>query len=104
MKNDLATAIGSAIAGLLIAFIVANFLTGDIQPVTIKAVDSSVSIELVDPDPEVFNYRALNPTVEVYIGSCAEYDENGNCIEEVEEEIDPNQEDDLDQEADQENF
>ena len=86
MKNDLATAIVAAIIGFLIAFFVTNFLTGDIENFTYKTVDSTVTTSLEDPNPEVFNYRALNPTVEVYIGSCVEYGANGECLEVLTEE------------------
>lgn len=69
MKAELATAIGTAIMGILIAFFVTNIFIGDIEPVNVKTVDSNVSTELSDPDPEIFNYKALNPTVEVYVGN-----------------------------------
>ena len=36
--------------------------------VQFKTVDNS-SYSLAEPDPEVFNFRAVNPTVEVYVGS-----------------------------------
>ena len=68
MKTELITAIGAAIVGVLIAFFVTNLFLGKIEDVTVKTVDSSVSADLADPDPEVFNYKALNPTVEVYVG------------------------------------
>lgn len=95
MKNDLATAIAVAIVGFLIAFFAADLLTGDIESYSYETIDESVSIDLTDPNPEVFNYRALNPTVEVYIGSCIEYNSNGECIEILTEE--ENQEPDVDQ-------
>ena len=68
MKTELFTAIGAAIAGVLIAFFVTNLFIGEIEDVTIKTVDGTVSTDLAEPDPEVFNYKALNPTVEVYVG------------------------------------
>ena len=82
MNKDLATAIVSAVIGLVIAFFATNMFIGEIEPFPVKTIDAaSVNVELKDPNPEVFNYRALNPTVEVYIGSCAEYNELGECIE-----------------------
>lgn len=72
MKTELATAIGTAIAGILIAFFVTNIFIGDIEPVEVKTVDSNISTELAEPDQEVFNYKALNPTVEVYVGDDSE--------------------------------
>ena len=80
LKTDLFTSIIAAIAGALIAFFVTNMFIGPIENVTYKKVDSSVSTDLPEPDPEVFNYRALNPTVEVYVGNCTEYDRFGECI------------------------
>ncbi|MDO4399098.1 MAG: hypothetical protein Q4C24_02280 [Candidatus Saccharibacteria bacterium] len=84
MKTDLFTSIVAAIAGVLIAFFVTNLFIGPIEEVTYKTVDATVTAEVVDPNPEVFNYRALNPTVEVYVGECTEYDATGMCIDETE--------------------
>ena len=82
MKTDLLTSIIAAIAGVLIAYFVTNLFIGPIESVTYTTVDSStVNADLADPDPEVFNYRALNPTVEVYVGECDEYNEFGECVE-----------------------
>ena len=84
MKTDLATSIGVAIAGILIAYFVCNLFVGPIDDVEIKTVDSSFSTDIVDPNPEVFNYRAINPTVEVYVGdsdNCTEFDDNGECLD-----------------------
>ena len=70
MKTDLATSIIAAIAGVLIAYFVTNLFMGPIEDVSYKTIDSTVNTNLSDPDPEVFNYRALNPTVEVYGNQC----------------------------------
>lgn len=84
MKNDLATSIIIAIVGVLIAFFACNTLTGDITPVSVKTVSGSFSPDVGDPNVEVFNYKAVNPTVEVYIGgdgaNCQGFDSGGNCI------------------------
>lgn len=81
MQKDLLTAIIAAVAGVVVAFVATNFLLGPIQSVTYNTIDSTVNTTIAEPDPEVFNYRALNPTVEVYVGECTEYDERGECIE-----------------------
>lgn len=83
MKNDLITSIVLAIVGVVGAYFVCNLFAGEIQPYPIKVLDSSVSNELAEPDPEVFNYHALNPTVEVYVGNCQEYDANGECLDDA---------------------
>lgn len=104
MKTDLVTSIGAAILGSIIAFVVVNMLLPEIAPVSFKRIDNpSMSYELTEPDEEIFNPRALNPTVEVYVGDCTEYDIYGNCIErasdddeddeeKTEEELEPDQE------------
>ena len=69
MKADLATTIAAAIAGVLISFFICNIFIGEIDSVTVKTVEGNISTNLATPDDEVFNYRALNPTVEVYVGS-----------------------------------
>ncbi len=82
MKTDLITSIGVAIGGALIAFFVCNMFLGSPEDVSIKEVTTTIDSSLVDPNPEVFNYKALNPTVEVYVGDCNEYGPNGECIDE----------------------
>lgn len=107
MKTDLVTSIGAAILGSIIAFVAVNMLLPEIEPVSFKKISSpNMSYSLTDPDEEVFNVRALNPTVEVYVGDCTEYDIYGNCInrasdDEEEDEDEDKAEEDL--EPDQEN-
>ena len=102
MKADLATAIVSAIIGFTIAFFATNYLTGEIKEFPYTTVITTVEASLEEPNQEVFNYNALNPTVEVFIGSCAEYNEDGECIERYSEEDEDNL--NKDSETDQENF
>ena len=80
MKSSLATAIATAIVGALIAYFGCNLFMGKIEDVSIKII-KTIDTDLSDPDPEVFNYKALNPTVEVYVGNCSEYDSNGRCLD-----------------------
>ena len=80
MNKDLITAIGTAIIGVIIAYFVTNLLVKPSDPITIKTVDSGISASIDDPDPEVFNYLSLNPTVEVYVGDCTETNEYGECV------------------------
>lgn len=81
MKSDLATSIGVAVLGVVVSYFVCNIFIGDIEPAKVKTVDASVSATLADPNPEVFNYKAINPTVEVYVGECTEYSETGECLD-----------------------
>lgn len=96
MKKELFSAIGIAIAGVLIGFFVMNISIPELSDFSFQAINDAANstaaangynyASLVDPDAEVFNFDSLNPTVEVYVGECAEYDENGNCVEETTEE------------------
>lgn len=81
MKADLTTSILAAIFGFVIAFVVCNFLVPGISDFSFKTLGTSIDASLAEPDANVFNYRAINPTVEVYVGDCAEYNEQGECIE-----------------------
>ena len=82
MQKDLFTSIGTALLGAIIAFFVCNLFLSPIEEVKFKTVDADVSVDISEPNPEVFNYRALNPTVEVYVGDCTKYDNYGECIDE----------------------
>ena len=80
MKTDLFTSILAAIIGVLISYFGVNLFIGEIEPYSFPFLSNTVSVDLADPDPEIFNYKALNPTVEVYVGDCDELDEFGQCI------------------------
>lgn len=101
MKTDLASSIGAAIVGVLIAYFICNLFIGPIEDFTVKTVDSSVGAELVEPDPEVFNYKALNPTVEVYVGDDTAEEPQQNTP--VEPEAEPEEESSNTEEETQEN-
>ena len=89
MKTDLATSIIAAIIGVVAAYFITNLFIGEIESYSYTTVDSSVNSDLVEPNVEVFNYKALNPTVEVYVGECEEFDANGGCIDEEIQENNP---------------
>lgn len=82
MKKDLFTSIGTALLGAIIAYFVCNLFLGPIEDVSFQTIGSDVTVDIIEPSPEVFNYRALNPTVEVYVGDCQNFDEYGECIDE----------------------
>lgn len=81
MKNDLVTSIGLTIVGALIAYFVCNLLIPPIEGVSFKTLETKVDASLVDPNPEVFNYKAINPTVEVYVGDCTNIGPGGECLD-----------------------
>ncbi|MBR3256121.1 hypothetical protein IKG10_00390 [Candidatus Saccharibacteria bacterium] len=68
MKTDLISSIGIAIAGVLIAYFVCNLFIPEIEDYIVNEITNKVDANLTKPDPEIFNYKALNPTVEVYVG------------------------------------
>lgn len=84
-QSDVFTLILIAGIGTLAAFFVCRSIMGDPNEATIKykTVNRVISSQLVDPDPEVFNSTAINPTVEVYVGDCEDIDQNG-ILDEVE--------------------
>lgn len=81
MKKDLSSAIGLAIVGAVIGYFACNLLLPEPEGISFKELQSGTSYTLTDPNVEVFNYRALNPTVEVYVGDCEMYNDMGECID-----------------------
>ena len=81
MKSDLVTSVGIGVIGLIVGYIVAGMFVSEPKSVSFKTIDSStLSADLPKPDEGVFNYLALDPTVEVYVGSCTVTDAMGNCL------------------------
>ena len=90
MKNDIVTSVFAAIAGTVIAFFVCNIFVPGIEDFSFSTLQKGTTYTLSEPNPEVFNFRSVNPTVEVFVGQCEEYDSYGNCIDQVEIIEDPN--------------
>ena len=77
-QSDFISVAMVAIIGTIVAFMVCNALLGDpdefkVSFKTVTAVDS----QLINPNSEVFSYDAINPTVEVYVGTCEDVDRDG---------------------------
>jgi len=98
MKKDLATSVVAAIVGVLVAYFLCNMFLQAPADVTFSTINASTTYTLNDPNPEVFNYRAINPTVEVYVGQCAEYNQYGDCIENITIEDLPDQDIEIEEE------
>lgn len=68
-KSDMLTIAVIALISVMVAYFVAGTLIG--QPsqdtVTIKEANP-IKSTVTDPDPDIFNKNAINPTVEVQIG------------------------------------
>ncbi|MBQ9019890.1 hypothetical protein IJ096_01015 [Candidatus Saccharibacteria bacterium] len=77
-KSDIFTVIIIAAVGTLAAYFGVNALLGNANDATysFKTIEV-ISAELAEPDPEVFNDDAINPTVEVYVGECEDIDKDG---------------------------
>ncbi len=81
MKTDLLSSSIIAIIGAVIAFFVCQTIFGEIEDVSFKVVGGNVSATVAEPNPEIFNYKALNPTVEVYVGDCTQLSDSGECLD-----------------------
>lgn len=76
MKKELFLAIVTAVIGTVVGFTIVNIFAGSIDPFTIITLnpsgDSATEAEdysaLEEPNPDIFNYKSINPTVEVYVG------------------------------------
>ncbi len=67
-KSDIAMIIIVASLSVMVAFFVARSIFGDVynNSVKVKTIDK-ISSEVVEPDIEIFNKTAINPTVQVQI-------------------------------------
>lgn len=77
-RTDIFTIIAVTLVGIIVSASLVNLLLGDPnqKSVTFKSVEV-VEAALAQPDPEVFNPDAINPTVEVYVGECIDRDQDG---------------------------
>jgi hypothetical protein len=75
-KADIATIILIASISTLIGYFILNAVLGDPseETATVEYIDE-ISADISQPDPEVFNPAAINPTVEVIIGKDRPVDE-----------------------------
>lgn len=78
-QSDIFSLILIAGIGTIAAFFVCRMILGDPSQAStkFKTINRTISSSLVDPDPEVFNSTAINPTIEVYVGDCEDIDQNG---------------------------
>lgn len=77
-QSDIITIGIVAAIGTLVAAMSLNAILGDpdLKSEKIKTI-KAVNSELKQPDPEIFNEDAINPTIEVYVGNCEDVDRNG---------------------------
>lgn len=69
-KTDIAMIVFIATISMLIAFFVTRAIFGGAanEPVTVKTVEA-INAEVVEPSSLIFNDQAINPSVEVQVGS-----------------------------------
>lgn len=81
-QSDIFTVIAVAVVGVVISSVLLNLILGspDEKYVSFKVVEV-IEPDLDNPDPELFNPDAINPTVEVYVGECVDQDQNGELDE-----------------------
>lgn len=67
-KSDIALLIFIAGSSVLVAYVVARMVFGDVYngSATVKTVEK-INTVVQDPDPEIFNKDAINPAVKVNI-------------------------------------
>lgn len=77
-QSDIFSIIIIATVGTLLSYFFVNSLLGspDLEVVNIKTIQE-ISPSILNPDPELFNPDAINPTVEVFVGECEDIDQNG---------------------------
>ena len=78
-QSDIFSVLIIATVGTLASYFAVNALLGDpnMSSEQIKVIQE-ITPTLNQPDPELFNYAAINPTVEIIIDECQ--DTNGNHI------------------------
>lgn len=77
-QSDIITVVIIAVVGTLAAYFGVNMFLGNPADASFQfKTIGVVSKDLAEPDPEVFNRDAINPTIEVYVGECEDLDQNG---------------------------
>ena len=68
-KQDISTSILAGAIGFIVAYFVLSFILPAVENVSFPVLGTDDTYSLETPNDEVFNYRAINPTVEVYVGN-----------------------------------
>ena len=83
-RNDIALTVAVAIIGVIISFVLCNFIFGDPdkEEITFTSLSSTIEASVEEPNREIFNPSSINPTVEIYIGNCQDIDMDGELSDE----------------------
>ena len=78
-QSDIFSIVVVASVGTLAAFFICQAIMGKPEEAIVHftGLEHVIASDLKDPDPEVFNATAINPTIEVYVGDCEDLDKNG---------------------------
>ncbi len=68
-KQEISTSVVVGIIGLVVAYFVFSLILPAIENDSFRTLETSTDYSLQAPDDNVFNFRAVNPTVEVYVGN-----------------------------------
>jgi len=69
-KSDIAMIVLIASVSILVSFFATRAIFGEgaTENVKVKTIEQ-INADIVDPDPAIFNKDAINPAVEVQVGS-----------------------------------
>lgn len=78
-QSDIFSIVVVASVGTLAAFFICQSIMGKPEEAIVHftGLANVISKDLKEPDPEVFNATAINPTIEVFVGDCEDLDKNG---------------------------
>lgn len=78
-QSDIFSIVVVASVGVLASFFICQSIMGKPEEAVVEftGLGEVVTNELAEPDPEVFNTTAINPTIEVFVGDCEDLDKNG---------------------------
>ena len=67
-----------AIVGAAVSVWLTNLILGDPDKASVSfSYMNVISSEVNEPDVDIFNVNAINPTIDVYVGSCVDQDGDG---------------------------
>lgn len=83
-KTDILTTAVIAILGVVISFVLCNYLLGDPDEeiVSFQSLSEVIDPNIEEPNKEIFNPESINPTVEIFIGNCQDIDMDGKLSDE----------------------
>ena len=77
-SSDIITIVFVAAIGAVMAVFAVNSFLGDLDEKSVSfEIPMTITAELAEPDKEVYNLEAINPTVEVYVGNCRDDNQDG---------------------------